>query len=84
VKNEARVSILSTLIQYSTWIINKHNKASKRNKTDTNTKGGSQIIPICRWYDPILNRIIFYTQIKTLKSDEHFQQGAKYKNHTHK
>jgi hypothetical protein len=54
VKNEMKVFTLYTLIKYSAWILIQSNKARVENKSDTNRKERSQIIPSCRLYDPIL------------------------------
>jgi hypothetical protein len=51
-----RVSSLPTLIQYSAWFLSKSIKVRERNTRDMNKKGRSQVIPFCRWYDPILKR----------------------------
>jgi hypothetical protein len=47
VRNEAKMSSLSTLIQYSSRIPTQSIKG-ERNKIDSNREGRSQIIPICR------------------------------------
>jgi hypothetical protein len=48
VKNETRVSTLSTLIQHSLGIPSQMNKTGRRNKSNMNWERSSQIIPICR------------------------------------
>jgi hypothetical protein len=50
VKNKTRVSSLSTLIQHSLRIPSYSNKTGRRNKRNSNRKGRSQAIPICRFY----------------------------------
>jgi hypothetical protein len=51
-----RVSIISTFIKYSASIHSQSNKERERNKRGTNKIERSQIIIICKWYDPIFNR----------------------------
>jgi hypothetical protein len=46
IRNETKVSILSTLIQYSDWILSQSSKARERNQRDKTKKERSQIIPI--------------------------------------
>jgi hypothetical protein len=45
VRNETRVSTLSTLIQYIFGILSQSNNTRKRNKRNINREGKSQIIP---------------------------------------
>jgi hypothetical protein len=52
-RSETRVSALLNLIQYSVKNLRQSKKGRKRNKRETNRKGRGQMIPICRWYDPI-------------------------------
>jgi hypothetical protein len=47
------VSTLPTLSQHSARIPSQSNKRRERNTRNSNREGGSQIVPICRWYDPI-------------------------------
>jgi hypothetical protein len=56
VRNEIRVSTLSTLMQHNFRIPNQTNKTGRRNKRNSNRKERSEIIPICRWYDLIPKR----------------------------
>jgi hypothetical protein len=46
VKNETKVFILPTLIQYNTGIPSQSNKIGERHKRDSNREGINQIIPI--------------------------------------
>jgi hypothetical protein len=47
-RNETRLFTLSTLIQHSLEIHSQNNEIGRRNKRNTNRKGRSQTIPICR------------------------------------
>jgi hypothetical protein len=51
----------------------------KRKKKDSTRKGGSQIVPICREYDPIFKRPQRLHQ-EILRSDKHFQQSSRIQN----
>jgi hypothetical protein len=46
VRNETKVSHISTLIQHSLEIPSNKNKTGRRNKRNTNKKGRSQTIPV--------------------------------------
>jgi hypothetical protein len=50
------VSTLSTHIQHSFGIPNQSYKIRRKNKNNSNRKGRSQIILICRWHDLIAKR----------------------------
>jgi hypothetical protein len=56
VRNKTGLPAFTTLIQYSFWIPSQRNKTRGRNKRDSSREGRSQIIPICRWHDPISKR----------------------------
>jgi hypothetical protein len=45
-----------TLIQHSVGIPSHSNKTGERSTKDSNRVGGSQIVPICRSYNPIPER----------------------------
>jgi hypothetical protein len=53
---ETRVSTLSTLIQHSLGIPSQSNKTGRRDKRNSNRKGRSQTIPICRQHNLIQKR----------------------------
>jgi hypothetical protein len=48
------VTTLCSLTQYSTGIISQIKKTGERNKMDSNRKGRTQIISICKWYNLII------------------------------
>jgi hypothetical protein len=48
IRNETKVSNLSTLIQYNARVLNYKNKEGKRKKMDIHRKGRIPIIHICR------------------------------------
>jgi hypothetical protein len=51
VRNETRVSNLSTFIQHSFGIPSKSSKIGRRNKRYSVEKGRTQVIPICKWHN---------------------------------
>jgi hypothetical protein len=78
IRNKARVPTLPTLIQHSVRIPSQSNKIGERNTRDSNREGRSQIIPICRWYDPIPERPYKLNQ-KLLDLINTFSEVAGYK-----
>jgi hypothetical protein len=50
-RNEPKILILFTVIQHGLGIPSQSNKTGRRNKRNTNWKGSSQAIPICRSHD---------------------------------
>jgi hypothetical protein len=76
VRNETRVSTLSTHIQYKARIHSQSNKSSERNKRDTNRKE----VTLFQFED----YVIIYLKDpkdsikkKNLRSDKHFQQSSR-------
>jgi hypothetical protein len=79
VRNETRVSILSTLIQLSLAILSQSKNTGRRNKVNMNWKGNSQTTPICRWHDLIPERNKTLHQ-KTPRYYEQLQQSSRIHN----
>jgi hypothetical protein len=75
VRKDARVSTLSTLIQHNLGILSQSNKTGTRNKRNSNRKGRSQTIPICRWHDLILRRLKKVHQ-KTIRYQNQLHQSS--------
>jgi hypothetical protein len=67
---------LSIFIQHSLGITSQNNKTGRRNKRNTNRKGRSQTIPICRGHDLIPKR-----PEKLLYTINSFSKVAGYKTH---
>jgi hypothetical protein len=72
------VAILPTLILYSAGILS--NKTGERNIRNSNRKGRSQIVPICRYMIPYLKDPKNST--KKLRSHRTFSKVAGYKINT--
>ena len=60
----------------NTWMSNKNNETTKENQRDTNWKGRSQSITICRWYDSIYKQPQKVYE-KTPTVDIHLQQNGR-------
>jgi hypothetical protein len=68
----------SSSIQYSFGILNQSNKTRARNKRESNKEGRRQVIPICRWHDPLPKRPKNFTK-KFLEIINTFGKVARYK-----